>query len=387
MQFHDLLDKLPAAAYTCDAAGLITYFNEHAVKLWGRAPKLNDPIDRFCGSFKLIAADGSPLSHDQCWMALALQTGQEYNGQEIVIERPDGSRATVLAHANPMFDDSGALVGAMNILIDISDRKRGEQAQALLSSIVAWSDDAIISKSLDSRILSWNAAAERLFGYSESEAIGQSITMLIPPDRQDEEQVILSRLRRGERIDHYETVRQTKDGRLLDISLTISPLRDSAGNIVGASKIARDITMQKQMQEALERANRRKDEFLATLAHELRNPLAPITNSLHLLRLSNDVGPATKRLHQIMEQQVNQMVRLVDDLLDISRISSGKIELRTERVELAAVVADAVEMSRPHIEGAGLQLALRLPPEPIMLEADPVRVGQVLVNLLNNAAK
>jgi PAS domain S-box-containing protein len=283
-----------------------------------------------------------------------------------VIERPDGHRATLLAHANPMFDESGKLLGALNILIDISDRKRGEEAQARLSAIVAWSDDAIISKSLEGRILSWNAAAERLFGYCESEAIGRSITMLIPADRQDEEVEILSRLRRGERIDHYETVRQTKDGRLLDLSLSISPLRDAAGKIVGASKIARDITMQRQMQQALRDADRRKDEFVATLAHELRNPLAPISNSLHLLRLANDVGPATKRIHQIMEQQINQMTRLVDDLLDISRISSGKIELRVERVELAGIIANAVETSRLNIEAAGLQLALRLPPEPII---------------------
>jgi signal transduction histidine kinase/ActR/RegA family two-component response regulator len=182
-------------------------------------------------------------------------------------------------------------------------------------------------------------------------------------------------------------VRQAKDGRRIDISLTISPLRDPSGKIVGASKIARDITLQKRAQEVLRRADQRKDEFLATLAHELRNPLAPISNSLHLLRLSNDAGPATLRIHEILDQQVNHMVRLVDDLLDISRITSGKIELRKEPVELAAIIAGAVETSRPHIEAAGLQLALSLPPEPITLEADPVRLGQVIANLLNNAAK
>jgi PAS domain S-box-containing protein len=386
-QFRHLLDVLPAAAYTCDTTGLITYYNHHAVALWGRAPKLNDSIDRFCGSFKLFAADGSPVRHDQCWMALALQSGQEYNGQEIVIERPNGERVTVLAHASPMFDESGNLVGAVNILVDISDQIRGEQAQTLLSAIVKSSDDAIISKSLDGRILSWNLAAERLFGYTEAEAVGQLITLIIPPERQGEEREILARLRRGERIDHFETVRQAKDGRLIDISLTISPLRDRTGRIIGASKIARDITVQKQTQVALHHASQRKDEFLATLAHELRNPLAPISNSLHLLRLSNDVGPTAQRIHEIMEQQVTHLVRLVDDLLDISRINSGKIELRKESVELAALVSGAIETSRPHIEAAGLQLALRLPPGPITLEADPIRIGQVIANLLNNAAK
>ena len=126
--FQRLLEKLPAGAYTCDAAGLITYYNQHAVRLWGRTPRLNDPVDRFCGSFKLYAIDGSPIAHDECWMALALRMQREYNGHEIIIERPDGERLTALAHANPIHDESGKLLGAVNVLVDISDRKRMEDA-------------------------------------------------------------------------------------------------------------------------------------------------------------------------------------------------------------------------------------------------------------------
>jgi signal transduction histidine kinase len=126
LQFRSLLDKLPAGGYTCDPHGLITHFNQHAVKLWGREPKLNDPVDRFCGSFKLFARDGSPIAHDACWMARALQTGKEYNGEEIIIERPDGRRLTVLAHANPIRDEAGELVGAVNVLVDITDRIQAE---------------------------------------------------------------------------------------------------------------------------------------------------------------------------------------------------------------------------------------------------------------------
>lgn len=128
LHFRRLLDKLPAGAYTCEPGGLITYYNQHAVDLWGRAPKLNDPVDRFCGSFKLFATDGAPISHDRCWMALALQTDEGYNRREIVIERPDGERRTALAHANPVRDDSGRLLGAVNVLVDITDRKRAEEA-------------------------------------------------------------------------------------------------------------------------------------------------------------------------------------------------------------------------------------------------------------------
>jgi PAS domain S-box-containing protein len=128
LEFRRLLEKLPAGAYTCDPEGLITYFNQQAVQLWGRAPKLNDPIDRFCGSFKLLSPDGSPIAHDQCWMALALKMARGYNKREIVIERPDGQRFTALAHANPIHDESGKLIGAVNVLVDISDRKRAEEA-------------------------------------------------------------------------------------------------------------------------------------------------------------------------------------------------------------------------------------------------------------------
>jgi signal transduction histidine kinase len=133
LQFRRLLDKLPAGAYTCDPQGLITYFNQQAVQLWGRAPKLNDPVDRFCGSFKLFSADGSPLTHDQCWMALALRIDQEYNGHEIIIERPDGQRLTALAYANPIHDEAGKLLGAVNVLVDITERKRVELAQRLVA--------------------------------------------------------------------------------------------------------------------------------------------------------------------------------------------------------------------------------------------------------------
>ncbi len=126
--FHKLLEALPAGAYTCDADGLITYFNQHAVALWGRTPALNDSSDRFCGSFKLFSKDGTPIAHDQCWMALALRERKEYNGQEIIVERPDGARATTLAHANPFVDDDGNLLGAVNVLVDISARKQAEEA-------------------------------------------------------------------------------------------------------------------------------------------------------------------------------------------------------------------------------------------------------------------
>lgn len=270
--FRLLLETLPAGAYTCDREGLITYFNRHAVHLWGRAPKLNDPADRFCGSFKLLSAEGAPIAHDHCWMALALRTETPYNGHEIVVERPDGRRIAVLAHANPIRDESGRMVGAMNILVDISDRKRAEDENARL--------------------------------YSEL------------------------------RVNHQ-----------------------------------------------------RKDEFLATLAHELRNPLAPIKNAVQILRMQPSLEPTQRWATEVIDRQVGHLTRLVDDLLDLSRITTGKLELLVERIDLAQVLRVAVETSAPLIEAGGQELAVALPAQPILVEGDLTRLAQVVANLLNNSAK
>jgi signal transduction histidine kinase/ActR/RegA family two-component response regulator len=257
-EFRRLLDRLPAGAYMCDNDGLITYFNNHAVRVWGREPKLNDPEDRFCGSFKLYSADGAPITHGECWMALALQERKEFNGHEIILERPDGVRATVVAHANPIYGDSGEMLGAVNVLFDITERKRAESA---------------------------------------------------------------------------------------------------------------------------------KDEFLAMLAHELRNPLAPIRNAVHVLQLKSPPVPEITRMLDVIDRQMNQMTRLVDDLLDVSRITRDKIVLRKSRLSLTEVVNTALETSRPVLAASGQAFAVTMPPMPIYVEADATRLSQVISNLLHNAAK
>jgi PAS domain S-box-containing protein len=260
-------------------------------------------------------------------------------------------------------------------------------AQALLAAIVESSGDAIVSKSLDGIITSWNTGAENIFGYTAEEAIGKPITLIFPPDRLAEEAEVIQRLRRGETIDHLETVRIARDGRRIDVSLTISPVRDASNRIVGASKVGRDITRRKRAERALQEADRRKDEFLATLAHELRNPLAPIRNSLHILRLTEPGDPAAKDVVEVIHRQVNQMVRLVDDLLEISRISRGKLVLKKAAVELASVLKSAVETSTPMITAARHRLDVAITPEPLIVLGDAVRLTQVFANLLNNAAK
>ncbi|HLZ46961.1 MAG TPA: ATP-binding protein [Gemmatimonadales bacterium] len=257
----------------------------------------------------------------------------------------------------------------------------------LLAAIVESSDDAIISKTLQGIITSWNAGAERLFGYTAQEAIGRSILMIIPDDRKHEEDMILGRLRRGERIDHFETVRMAKNGRLIDISLTISPIRNDRGELVGASKVARDITEQKRVQRELREGDTRKNEFLALLAHELRNPLGPIRHAVKILRARAPSPDELQWATNIIDRQTEHMVRLVDDLLDVSRITRGAIELRRERIDVASVLRSAVEASSAHMERAGHQLRMTPPAEPLYVEGDATRLTQVLTNLLDNAAK
>lgn len=265
VEFRRLLDRLPAAAYTCDPDGLITYYNKCATDVWGRAPKLYCAEDRYCGSFKLHDLDGHPLQHDECWMALAIRHKREYNGCEIVVERPDGSRLTAMAHANPIIDAEGAMYGAVNVLVDVTDQKRTE--------------------------------------------------------------------------------------------------------------------------ESLREANRYKDEFIAMLAHELRNPLAPIRNALEVLKRHVSVSDESAQVFGIVERQMRQMARLVDDLMDVSRITRNHLELRKSVVQLSDVVALAVETSMSVTEAGDRLFAQRLPAEPIQLHADGARLAQALSNVLSNAVK
>ena len=304
-----------------------------------------------------------------------------------VLIAKDGTETPIDDSAAPVRNDDGVVSGCVLVCRDGAVRRSAERSHALLAAVVESSDDAIVSKTLEGIITSWNGGAERIFGYTAAEAIGRPITMIVPPDRLEEERDILARLRRGEPVTHFETVRRTKDGRDLAMSVTISPIRDESGAIVGASKVGRDITERKRLERERREADRRKDEFLATLAHELRNPLAPIRNALQIIRRPGADRGAVETARDIMERQLEQMVRLIDDLLDVSRISRGLLELRREPVELDAIVSHAVEASRPLIETAGQLLTVDLPDEPVLLDADLQRLAQVFSNLLNNASK
>jgi len=263
----DVLQSLPFAAYTTDPAGRITAFNEAAATLWGRRPCLGE--DYWCGSHKLYWADGRAMAHGECPMAATLKTGEAVRGAEAILERPDGSLVHFTPYPTALKDAQGRVTGGINVLVDITDRIIADRINGHFGAIVESSDDAIISKNLSGIILSWNKGAERLFGYTAGEAVGRHVSMLIPQDRQNEEPSIIERIRRGERIDHYETLRQRKDGTQVEISLTVSPVKNAQGLVVGASKIARDNSERKRSEQA-------KDLLLHEIKHRVKNTLGTV---------------------------------------------------------------------------------------------------------------
>jgi PAS domain S-box-containing protein len=379
------LASIGDAVISTDAEARVTFMNGVAETLtgWTQSEAVGRPLSEV---FQIVNERTREPSANPALRALREGTVVGLANHTILIAR-DGKERPIDDSAAPIRDDSGAAVGAVLVFRDVTERRVAEEAQARLAAIVESSQDAIISKTLDGVIRTWNTGAERLFDYAPHEAIGRPITLIIPPDRLDEEYEILARISRGERIEHFETIRVSKHGRLIDISLTVSPIRDSEGRVVGASKVARDISDRKRIDKALQEANQRKDQFIALLAHELRNPLAPLRNGLHVIRLAGTDTTAIVQAREMMDRQLSHMVRLVDDLLDISRVSQNKMELRRSRVLLKDVISSAVETARPAIEEAGHELNISLAPEPVYLDADLTRLAQVFSNLLNNSAK
>jgi PAS domain S-box-containing protein len=336
---------------------------------------------------------------------LALFERAAAGGDGFMIEkryvRPDGSPVWVHNCVSTVTDPSGRPKYIVAIVQDITERRQAEQLRSHLAAIVESSDDAVIGKTLDGTIVSWNAGAERIYGYSAEELVGRPISMLVPPNRPDEVPAILERLKRGEHIDHFETVRVRKDGKQIDVSVSISPVSDATGTIIGASAIARDITERKRLEEdrsklldweqrarvQAEAANRAKDEFLATVSHELRTPLNAMLGWARMLRADKLDAATSARALEAIERNAKSQAQLIEDLLDVSRIISGKLRLDVRSVELPLVIEAAIDAVRPAAEAKQIRLQTVLDPRAAPVAGDSDRLQQVVWNLLSNAVK
>lgn len=391
--FRRLLEKLPAGAYTCDAEGLITYYNRHAVQLWGRAPKLNDPIDRFCGSFKLFSTDGTPIAHDRCWMALALKQDKEFNKREIVIERPDGERLTALAHANPIHDESGRLVGAVNVLVDITDRKHAEEnlrrQEEVFRSLSASSPVGIFMTDLDGRCTYTNPRCQAICGFTFEEGLGDGWTRFVHPE--DRERILAdwnACARDGREYSRELRFQSVRSG-MRWAHLRYSPMLAETGEPRGYVGTVEDVTEQKRAQQALlemRQAERRRiardlhDVVLQDLAGALqglqatRAELAVSDTQIGLNQeidaLRRAVDGLRNAIYDLRFEKEQPFVRAVESLVEFNRqllpesriglsISGGIPELRGRvGVELLRVLQEALANVRRHSGARRVEVGL-----------------------------
>ena len=348
-ELEQVLEALPEAVYITDAEGRITYYNEAAARLWGVRPELGK--SEFCGSWKLYWPDGTPLPHSECPMAMALREKRPIRHLEAIAERPDGVRILFMPFPTPLFNDRGEVTGAVNMLVDMTERAVADETAQRLAAIVESSDDAILAKDLSGTIITWNKGAERLYGYGPEEAIGQPVLMLIPPDRQDEEPRILSQIRSGERIDHYETVRRRKDGSLVEVSLSVSPIRSLDGRIIGASKIARDITERRL-------AERQQRLLLREMNHRVKN-LFTLASSLVTLSARSAATPAelaasvSARLEALARAHALTIPPVSDETAKTEQATTLHALIRT----LVAPFESDSESSRVRIEGVDVPVS------------------------------
>lgn len=301
------------------------------------------------------------------------------NGRQFTVDQKGAEDRNIRIEFVPLRDDLGEVYAGLIMALDITDIKLAEERSAKLAAIVASSDDAIVSKTLDGIVTSWNASAERIFGYSESEMVGEPILKIIPDDRLEEEPRILDRLRSGERVDHFETKRMTKDGRLLDVSLTISPVRDNDGTIIGASKIARDISEKK-------RDETRKNDFIGMVSHELKTPLTSLSALMQIVRskLKNSPDTFITNALETAGKQVKKMDTLINGFLDISRLESGKMAVVRTQFMLDELLVEAIAELKLITAGNLIHIDAG---EKVMVYADRDKIGLVILNLLTNAVK
>jgi PAS domain S-box-containing protein len=389
-----IVDSSEDAIVSKNLDGLITSWNRAAEHMfgWTAAEAVGRDITI------IVPPDRLPEEED---VLAHIRRGEAVEHFETLRMTKAGRLIPISVTISPIRDQDGRVIGASKIARDISERQRGDLAQARLAAIIDSSDDVIVSKTLEGIITSWNPAAEKMFSWTQAEAVGRHITLIIPPDRWPEEEEVLARVRRGERVDHFETVRVTRHGDLLNVSITVSPIRDGSGHIVGASKIARDIGERRLLEERrirllareqdarlrAESLNRMKDLLIATVAHELRTPLNSIFGWSRMLQNGQMDDAQRARAISTIVRNASAQARLIEDLLDLSRVIAGRMHLDLQPVNLNAVIDAAVEAVRPSAEAKHLAIVVTpdLSIESVMGAAD--RLQQIFLNLLTNAVK
>lgn len=366
-----ILENISESVIVTDLTGTITYWNKGAQALFGYTP---EEVIGKTPALLYPDLDERQLAHD----LQQILHGQDYAG-EWKGRRKDATRVWVAIKTTLLCNSAAEAVGFLGVASDITGRKEAEETRRRLAAIVESSDDAIVGKTLDGIIISWNAAAERLFGYCAEEAIGKHITLIIPVELYREEEEIIRKLRQGIRINHYETVRLRKDGRLIEVSLSISPVKDDAGKIIGAAKIARDISERKELE-------RRKDEFISIASHELKTPVTALKGFTQLLhrRLLKQNDEESVRFLARMDAQINKLTTLISDMLDLSKMQNGQLEYRMELFDLAELVREIVENVQGTTQSHHLLVEKTVTAQ---IYGDRDRIGQVLMNVLVNAIK
>ncbi|HTB80741.1 MAG TPA: PAS domain S-box protein [Opitutaceae bacterium] len=388
-----IIDSSDDAIVSKDLNGTITSWNQSAERIFGFTQ------DEALGhSIMMLLPVDRP--DEEKYILERIRRGDRIDHFETKRRRKDGQLIDVSVTISPIRASDGSVVGASKVARDITEQKRSGRAASLLAAIVSSSDAAIISKDLEGIITSWNVGAERMYGYTAEEVVGKSVLLLVPADRKQEEATILERIRNGERLDHFETLRQRKNGEIFPVSLTISPVKDSRGAIVGASKIARDITELKRISSEREQllasertartqaevASRMKDDFLATVSHELRTPLNAIVGWAQVLKES-EIRPDILEGVETIERNAHAQAQLIDDLLDLGRISSGNIMLNIHPIDLVGVIRDAIDSVRHAADAKQITIRTVFNASSGLLTGDKNRLQQVLWNLLANAIK